>query len=133
MGGAVGTQSSSFVGFRNTILAASSPGANCATSGSGSFANYYNNIDDGASCGFSSNFGSKSNTIPQLLPLANNGGRTQTFAIARSSPALDGVVYNSPNFCPSTDQRGWSRPIGPRCDIGAYEAVLTSFLPLILK
>ncbi len=51
-----------------------------------------------------------------LLPvLANNGGRTLTFAIPEGSPAIDLGVN-----CPATDQRGESRN-SARCDTGAYE------------
>jgi hypothetical protein len=57
---------------------------------------------------------------PQLLPLADNGGRTQTMALAAGSPAIDagsnllGLV---------ADQRGggFVRVHGARADIGAYE------------
>jgi hypothetical protein len=57
---------------------------------------------------------------PQLLPLADNGGRTPTMALAPGSPAIDagsnllGLV---------ADQRGggFVRVHGARADIGAYE------------
>jgi hypothetical protein len=57
---------------------------------------------------------------PMLLPLADNGGRTQTHAFATGSPAIDngnneaGLAY---------DQRGpgFSRLSGARTDIGAFE------------
>ena len=57
---------------------------------------------------------------PMLLPLADNGGRTQTHALATGSPAIDsgnneaGLAY---------DQRGtgFPRTSGVRTDIGAFE------------
>jgi hypothetical protein len=57
---------------------------------------------------------------PMLLPLADNGGRTQTHALATGSPAIDngnneaGLAY---------DQRGpgFSRTEGAATDIGAFE------------
>ena len=49
----------------------------------------------------------------QLGPLADNGGPTQTHAVAPSSPAIDA---GSPD-APPTDQRGVPR----NSDIGAYE------------
>ncbi|MDQ2997507.1 MAG: IPT/TIG domain-containing protein, partial [Chloroflexota bacterium] len=55
---------------------------------------------------------------PKLGVLADNGGATQTIALAADSPALDRA-----KDCPSTDQRGISRPQGSACDIGAYELV----------
>ncbi len=114
--------------LRNTIVANSSVGGNCT----GSIANDGNNIDSGTTCGWGSSNGSKSSADPKLAPLANNGGATQTMALLPGSPAIDGVTFNAPNGCPTTDQRGAHRPIGPRCDIGAYEAGYL-FLPLILK
>ena len=57
---------------------------------------------------------------PLLGSLQDNGGLTQTMALGAGSPAIDA----GDNFyCPSTDQRGISRPQGSRCDIGAYEYV----------
>ncbi|MET0555796.1 MAG: Calx-beta domain-containing protein [Vicinamibacteria bacterium] len=56
---------------------------------------------------------------PQLGPLQNNGGPTQTRAIGGGSPALNLVTSGCPP--PATDQRGVARPAGA-CDAGAYEA-----------
>ena len=68
------------------------------------------------------------NVDPQLLPLANYGGATQTHALRLTSPAIDagGAAQNV-----SIDQRGLPRPIdlpqfpnapsGNGSDIGAFE------------
>jgi hypothetical protein len=56
---------------------------------------------------------------PQLRPLASNGGPTKTHALSRKSPAVNAGDSACPP--PATDQRGVSRPQGPRCDIGSYE------------
>ncbi len=60
-----------------------------------------------------------------LIPLADNGGPTQTMAISVASPALEG---GDPMGCADelanifdADQRGSPRVSGERCDIGAYE------------
>ncbi len=55
---------------------------------------------------------------PKLQPLADNGGPTQTLALAPGSSAVDVVATND---CLSTDQRGVARPRGVACDAGAYE------------
>jgi hypothetical protein len=62
---------------------------------------------------------------PQMSPVGNNGGRTQTQALMAGSPALDA---GNPSGCTDlnaaatiTDQRGFARSINGRCDIGAYE------------
>jgi CSLREA domain-containing protein len=64
---------------------------------------------------------------PQLLPLQNNGGATQTHAPLLSSPAID----KGNSFGVTTDQRGQIRPFniaqipgapgGNDADIGAFE------------
>ncbi len=53
----------------------------------------------------------------RLGPLANNGGATDTHALLADSLGVDGG--GAP--CPAVDQRGVSRPLGLRCDVGAYE------------
>jgi hypothetical protein len=84
--------------------------------------------------------GSSSVIDPQLAPLANNGGLTQTHALCTGpeqphasctgvSPALNAGNPAEPGStadgCPATDQRGVNR-FQDRCDIGAYEADQTT-------
>lgn len=79
--------------------------------------------------------GTSSSINPQLAPLADNGGLTQTHALCTglaephasctgASPALDAGNPDEPgstaDACPATDQRGVNR-FQDRCDIGAYE------------
>jgi CSLREA domain-containing protein len=60
-----------------------------------------------------------------LGPLADNGGPTLTHALLSGSPAVDGGNPATPGSggtaCPSTDQRGETRPSGIACDVGAVE------------
>jgi len=77
-----------------------------------------NDIDAGNSCGFEAASASLIETEPQLEPLAENGGPTETMALRSTSPAIDSANGAA---CPATDQRGVSRPQGSGCDIGAYE------------
>ncbi|MGD9635876.1 MAG: choice-of-anchor Q domain-containing protein [Pirellulales bacterium] len=63
------------------------------------------------------------NLDPQLGPLASNGGKSPTYAVLPSSPALNG---GDPAFVAAlgqADQRGapYQRQVG-RLDMGAYEA-----------
>jgi len=57
---------------------------------------------------------------PRLDALADNGGPTKTVALQADSPAIDQVIVNAAG-CSGTDQRGVARPLGLRCDIGAFE------------
>jgi hypothetical protein len=74
------------------------------------------NIESGRACGLGGS--DRSDTDPRLGPLAANGGPTQTRALLPGSPALDRY---SAGDCPRLDQRGFSRPVGAGCDIGAFE------------
>ena len=55
-------------------------------------------------------------TSPLLGALANNGGPTSTQLPQPTSPLLETQVP-----CQATDQRGFTRPQGNRCDIGSVE------------
>ncbi|HET6446032.1 MAG TPA: DUF11 domain-containing protein, partial [candidate division Zixibacteria bacterium] len=64
------------------------------------------------------------NADPLLGPLQDNGGETETHALLDDSPAIDA---GSDATCAAPpvdgeDQRGVARPIGPHCDIGAFES-----------
>jgi hypothetical protein len=91
------------------------------------------NIEDTDTCGFSAT-GDQPNTDPLLGALSDNGGVTKTHLLLPGSPAIDG---GSNIGCPSTDQRDVIRPIdGDKaglalCDVGAVEAQLRLYLPLI--
>jgi predicted outer membrane repeat protein len=63
---------------------------------------------------------------PQLGPLANNGGPTLTELPAATSPLIDGIPLAACQTAPlatgiTADQRGFARPSGLGCDIGAVE------------
>jgi CSLREA domain-containing protein len=64
---------------------------------------------------------------PLLGSLAANGGPTQTLALLADSPALNAGDPSIPGSggtaCAATDQRGFLRPQGAHCDIGAFETV----------
>ena len=67
--------------------------------------------------------GEKQDVNPLLGALANNGGQTNTRALAVNSPAID-----AGSGCAALDQRGVTRPGGSACDIGAFE-----FIPPTLR
>ena len=59
--------------------------------------------------------------VPALLPLADNGGPTQTMALQTGDTCA--IDYASANPAQTKDQRGFLRPavVGSNADIGAYE------------
>ncbi len=85
------------------------------------------NLSSDNTCPFSGP-GDMNNTDPNLSPLGNYGGPTQTAGLRNGSPAIDA---GNPNGCTdgngvllTTDQRGAPRPDPGDtggCDIGAFE------------
>jgi hypothetical protein len=79
------------------------------------------------------------NSLNLLGPLQNNGGPTSTVALLPGSNAIDGGdpagCVDSNGSLLITDQRGKARPVGVRCDIGAYEydPSLPLYLPLVVR
>lgn len=82
-------------------------------------------------CDLSTADGDQTNVDPQLEPLRDNGGLTETHGTVEGSPAIDG---GAPSGCRDTegnvltgDQRGEPSPTdgdgdgGARCDSGSYE------------
>jgi hypothetical protein len=57
---------------------------------------------------------------PNLGPIQDNGGPSQTVSLGSGSSAIDAVPATGAG-CQPTDQRGVPRPSGSACDIGAYE------------
>jgi CSLREA domain-containing protein len=62
---------------------------------------------------------------PKLGNLKDNGGPTRTQALLAGSPAIDAGgpsgCFGVNNVALTNDQRGVKRPIGSKCDLGAYE------------
>ncbi len=67
---------------------------------------------------FGSDGGGNLDANPLLGAMHNNGGLTLTMALISGSPAIDAGTNTG---CPSTDQRGGSRPVNATCDMGAVE------------
>ncbi|MDB6030970.1 MAG: hypothetical protein JWM16_1308, partial [Verrucomicrobiales bacterium] len=85
------------------------------------------NLSSDSSCNFT-NTGSLNDIDPLLGPLQDNGGATLTTALTDCSPALDA---GSPTLFPPIDQRGVTRPIASRSDIGACEGIVTWYHTLV--
>ncbi|MBI3115271.1 MAG: CSLREA domain-containing protein [Candidatus Kerfeldbacteria bacterium] len=104
----------------NTIVSGNMA-ATAATNCAGTITSLDYNVDSGTSCAFAGT-GDLNSTDPLLGSLTNNSGPTETHALTSGSPAVDAVVLA--NCSVSTDQRGVPRPMGPACDIGAFERVV---------
>jgi hypothetical protein len=110
----------------NTIIAGGVSSGNCYFS-SGTLTSLGHNLEDTNSCGLNAT-GDLTNTNPLLGPLQDNGGNTLTHALLFGSPAIDAGDNNG---CPRTDQRGWLRPFGRACDIGAFELHYPYWFPIL--
>lgn len=109
------------LGGGGTVLAGSTLIANNSADCSASLISLGYNLDSDNSCGLAS-FGDIANTNPQLGPLQNNGGSTETHLPAPTSPVINAgdISFTPP---PNFDQRGsgFPRVLESRVDIGAIE------------
>ena len=88
----------------------------------------YNLIGSIVGCGIAgTTTGNVIGLDPKLGLLADNGGPAPTHALIAGSPAIDAgspaTVGTGGNACPISDERGYLRPRGAGCDIGAFERV----------
>lgn len=132
--------SSPYVTFANTIVAggtstAASAGGDVENTGGTVASNGYNIIGMGVDAGtFAPQTGDQIGTTaspinPKVLALSNNGGPTSTRADQAFgvSPGTQAIPYNPAlQACGNvtgmgTDQRGFARGAGLKCDVGAYE------------
>jgi predicted outer membrane repeat protein len=101
--------------LRNTIIANSPTGGNC----SGTI------TDGGGNLSFPDTTCPVINADPLLGPLQNNGGPTWTMELGEGSAAIDAAddaICAAPPVN-NLDQRGFIRPWGAHCDIGAVEQI----------
>ena len=112
-GGGIANATDATLTLNNTIVANSVNG-DCLLTGGTINANH-TLIEEGLTCVNGSNSDNLSGD-PNLGPLQNNGGPTQTRALLAGSPAIDAGDTSQ-----ATDQRGQPRPFGLADDIGAFE------------
>ena len=105
--------------LRNTLVAGNDV-VNFAIGAGTTLTSLGGNFDSDGSSGFSDGIvgTAQFKLDANLGPLANNGGSTQTHALAPYSPAINAGIATG---APATDQRGFSRPYGGGVDIGAFE------------
>ena len=81
----------------------------------------------GDTCGFDQPTDQANATVEQLnlQPLADNGGPTMTHAVGEGSVAIDVIpvaeCLDQDGEPLTTDRRGFPRPGGSTCDVGAFE------------
>jgi CSLREA domain-containing protein len=112
------------VSLANTIVAGNNDGdADTDCGGGNAPVSNGHNIDGDGTCNLGAS-GDQPNTDPDLGPLQDNGGPTETMMPGPLSPAIDtgdtGICVAAP--VSGHDQRGVARPQGKKCDIGAVEA-----------
>jgi hypothetical protein len=122
-GGGIDVNGTPGISLTNTLVASNPvPGGvqNCVSHASNGI------VDGGHNLSFPDTSCPGINGNPDLGPLQNNGGPTQTMALGSGSAAID-QIPRSGSGCPPGDQRGVPRPFpaGGLCDIGAFEAGLT--------
>lgn len=145
-GGIINVSGNVFI--RNTIIAGNTDypaGASEAPDCAGTITSYHHNlIGNNKNCTFAASIGDQVGTPgapinPLLAPLANNGGATHTHRLLAGSSAIDAgsTVQDDSDAvyaCRERDQRGYSRALGGRCDVGAYEKVtFSALLPMSTK
>lgn len=118
-GGGVFTPNAS-VPLDNSIIANNTAGTNndLGNGIDGSFDLSFSLVEAPGTANLSDNGGNIFNQDPQIGPLQNNGGPTQTHL-----PGAAGVspVVNAGNSAFTVDQRGVARPVGAAVDMGAVE------------
>ena len=97
----------------------------------------YNLLESPGTCTFSST-GDIMGQDPILGPLQDNGGVTETHALLPGSPAIDAgdpILTRLLVAIPLNDQRGngFPRVVNGRIDIGAFEAWIWTYLPIVSR
>lgn len=115
----------------STVIASPHGSPNCAITGAVT-SNGYNFADD-ASCTLTSPGDQQPGGDPKLAAIADAGGPTPTRVPDPGSPLIDAIPIAS---CQAdgaagitTDQRGFARPQGPGCEIGAVEVPVRVVVP----
>ncbi len=116
-GGGLGVSAGSTTDLSNTVIASGGDPQNCYFGDVG-FTSTTSVWFEDTSCNGTA-YGK-----PMLGPLQNNGGPTSTHELLAGSPLIDAGDDTICNAAPinAIDQRGIDRPLGRRCDIGAFEA-----------
>ncbi|MBI4905363.1 MAG: hypothetical protein HY820_17140 [Acidobacteria bacterium] len=122
--------------LKNSILASPAEGVSddCYPVSSTVMVSLGHNLASDSTCTLAGT-GDLNTTNPKLNALANNGGPTWTHLPQPGSPVADAVPLadctDADNAAVTSDQRGFARPQGPRCDIGSVDVASDSTPPVI--
>ncbi len=127
LGGGVFNANVGRLTLKNTMLSKGASGTNCFSAGTLLSNGAAYNLADDASCGA----GVTQVSSLGLGTLGANGGSTQTIALLVGSPAIDAGEDALCAAAPvnAVDQRGYVRPVGLHCDIGAFEYGAAPYSP----
>ncbi|UBF28134.1 DUF4347 domain-containing protein [Kovacikia minuta CCNUW1] len=103
--------------LRNTIVANNNGTNNFQVETGATLTSLGNNLTNSVTSPLNQ-LSDRTNANARLAPLANNGGTTQTHALLSGSAAIN--AGNNAN-APTTDQRGFTRILSDKIDIGAVE------------
>ncbi len=134
-GGGIYQSSGGTITLKNTLLAGNRSNGGTGPDCSGNISSAeYNIVGDDSGCTYGADTGDQVDIIFDgtytlagiiNLALADNGGPTQTHALAANSPAIDtgdgAGCRDKDGVLLDTDQRGFTRPVNSVCDVGAYE------------
>jgi hypothetical protein len=115
----------------NSLIAGDCANDPWSTSEGTSASNGYNIESPGDTCDFDQPTDQANVTVEDLAlgHLQNNGGPTLTHALGDGSVAIDVIpeaeCVDADGEPLTTDQRGVTRPQGPKCDVGAVEMEVT--------
>jgi len=122
MGGGIFNSSTGTLKIKNSIVANSPAGGNCANESGGTFIALGKNFDtDGTGAALDSDFMQVSAAQLNLSGLGGNGGVTNTIALGTGSVAINAApdCVEADGIIPvNQDQRGQFRCL---CDVGAFE------------
>ncbi len=107
--------------IKDTILAKNGAGPDCTSSVTSLG---HNIIGNAAGCSIGGDTtGNQTGVDPDVGTLQDNGGPTFTRALLAGSPAIDAgaACTDTAGHALTTDQRGFTRPVGGACDIGSFE------------
>jgi CSLREA domain-containing protein len=129
-GGGIDCASGGTVTLRNSVVADNLTGVTASDCQGTLTSQGHNLLETTTGCTMALGTGDQTGVDPALGTYADNGGSTNTRLPNLGSPLVDAGDPATPGSggtaCAAVDQRGYSRPAGSGCDIGAVERDATA-------